>query len=491
MGGIEGAERTNGGNGLECRLDSHLWDGKLLSERSRPDYRVNLGARQCPRLSRQMGFRPHGTPRGPIDWISWRLSPVVVGFRRSAVSLERLNMTNLRKAVSSRRPLCGWRSTLGAGAFAVAAFGSSCGDGGAPSAPVAMPPTSPVAPNVAGVTFLGIPGYDAGWRAGETIAVQVLFSETVSVAGSPRLALGIGSATRFAQFDEEASQGAFVVFRYGVTREDQDGDGVSVGENALILNGATIRNAAGLDADLNLGSYAVENAPAHLVIGVPPERGFTDEHKRAARFSPVLVSQWNGRPFRVDMLRNFPSFVTEADLLELLAPMGRLADRIEVQLGYPVIEMGAPIPVPAGAPPGWNEDWVRYWQETPLPIEPNQIAAFFLDDYSPYEWDGSGLGAPMNAHYTSGSVSYNKRFLGALWTGDDPCCRTGRNSRQGEAIVHEVFHVLGFAHSDDERPASGDGVAMTEQLTGYTHLPVYAADWADIDLLRCIFPEGG
>ena len=82
--------------------------------------------------------------------------------------------------------------------------------------------------------------------------------------------------------------------------------------------------------------------------------------------------------------------------------------------------------------------------------------------------------------------------MGALWTGDDPCCRTGKNSRYGETIVHELFHVLGYVHSDDydflERE---QGVAMTEQLTGFTRLPIYAAKWADIDLLRCIFPKDG
>lgn len=38
-------------------LAGHLWDGKLLSERLRRGYGVNLGVRQCQRLFRQMGFR--------------------------------------------------------------------------------------------------------------------------------------------------------------------------------------------------------------------------------------------------------------------------------------------------------------------------------------------------------------------------------------------------------------------------------------------------
>ena len=253
--------------------------------------------------------------------------------------------------------------------------------------------------------------------------------------------------------------------------------------------------AAGCGGGVDGKPIAPPTTPAPAPAPEPPPEppGCTDEREHAATHSPALVPQWDGTPFRMDMVRNFPDFVTDADLLELLAPMGRLANQIEKQLGYPIIELGGLIPVPAGAPPDWNKDWVRYRLEGPLPIEPDQIVAFYLDDYHPFEWDGSGLGAPMNAHSsTSASVSYNKRFAGALWTGDDPCCERGKNSREGETIVHEVFHVLGFVHSNDyDFLARDDGVAMSELLTGLTRSPVYAADWADIDLLRCIFPQGG
>ena len=61
------------------------------------------------------------------------------------------------------------------------------------------------------------------------------------------------------------------------------------------------------------------------------------------------MREWDGTPFRVDIVRNFPDFVTEADLQQLLDPIGRLADQIELQLGYPVLEMGDLIEVPAGS----------------------------------------------------------------------------------------------------------------------------------------------
>ena len=382
-------------------------------------------------------------------------------------------------------------ATLALGAFAVALL-AGCG-GDTPSTP-ASPPAAPEPPGVTAVTFLTVPFDSIGWVLGETIRIQVLFSEPVSVSGSPRLVLDVGSETRFAPFDEAGSTGAFVVFQYEVTREDRDEDGVSVGADALELNGGTIRNGAGLDANLDLGSHVIENSPPQVVVGAPPQQECTDERERALRFSR-FVGEWDGTAFRVDMMRNFPDFVTDADLLELLAPMGRLADQIEYQLGYPVLEMGGLIEVPAGTPPGWNEDWEAYRPTDPLPRERGQLVAFYLDDYHPNEWDGTGLGAPMNGHTCCGSVSYNKRFLGPLWTGDDPCCKTGQNSRQGETIVHEVFHVLGYVHSDAyDRLNQDEGVAMSDSALTKpwkSGSPVYYAAWTDIDLLRCIFPEGG
>ena len=40
------------------------------------------------------------------------------------------------------------------------------------------------------------------------------------------------------------------------------------------------------------------------------------------------------------MVRNFPEFVTDTDLQQLLDPIGRLADQIEARLGYRIVEMG-------------------------------------------------------------------------------------------------------------------------------------------------------
>ena len=233
---------------------------------------------------------------------------------------------------------------------------------------------------MAAITFLTVSSSPGGWAIGETIRVQVRFSEPVSVSGSPRLALGIGSEIRFAGLDEEVSAGAFVAFAYQVAADDRDEDGVSIGTDALELNGGTIRNGAGLDANLDLGSHVIENSAQQVVAGAPPRRECTDERERATTFSPVLLPKWDGMPFRVDMIRNFPESVTEEDLVQLLAPVGLLADKIERQLGYRILEMGEVIPVPDGMPPGWNEDEAAFRRNCPLPRDRGQITGFYMAD---------------------------------------------------------------------------------------------------------------
>jgi len=84
-------------------------------------------------------------------------------------------------------------------------------------------------------------------------------------------------------------------------------------------------------------------------------RACTDERERAATFSlgAIAVDEWDGTPFRFDIVRGFPDSMTEAELARLLEAVA-LADRkIEDQLGYRILEMGEVIPWPAGpSPPG-------------------------------------------------------------------------------------------------------------------------------------------
>ncbi len=123
------------------------------------------------------------------------------------------------------------------------------------------------APSVAGVTITSRPATGDTYSRGETVEVAVRFSQGVGVTGSPRLALGIGSATRQAGYDRAGATSATQYFRYVVRQADVDADGLSIGSGALTLNNGAIRSNAGANAALALGSHAITNASNAKVNG--------------------------------------------------------------------------------------------------------------------------------------------------------------------------------------------------------------------------------
>ena len=207
----------------------------------------------------------------------------------------------------------------------------------------------------------------------ETIGIQVTFSEAVTVSGSPLLKLGIGQDVRDAAWDEEASDSAFVAFRYVVTLEDRDENGISIGADALDASDATIESANGVEADLSIGDHVVADNGNQLVLGAPPQQACADERELALTHNRAVVSEWDGTPLTVDLVRNFPEAVAEAYLQSELDAIGRLADQIQAQLGYRILERGDLIDVPAGAPNGWDQDFDSYWMNDLLPRRQRQI----------------------------------------------------------------------------------------------------------------------
>ena len=109
------------------------------------------------------------------------------------------------------------------------------------------------------------PGIGDTYALGETIAFDVNYNEPVTVTGAPQLLLTIGSATRIVDLDHASDEGPR--FRYVVQSDDRDADGISIGADALMLNGGTIRDGGGNDADLDLGEHAITNDADHKVDG--------------------------------------------------------------------------------------------------------------------------------------------------------------------------------------------------------------------------------
>ena len=117
------------------------------------------------------------------------------------------------------------------------------------------------------------PGYP--WRRdtfelGERIVIDVVFSEYVDLTGTPSLGLTLGTRTRPAVYASRydcISGTTRLRFTYDVEASDLDSDGLSIAADALSLNGGTIRDIGGTDADLNLGQHAVTDDPDRKVDG--------------------------------------------------------------------------------------------------------------------------------------------------------------------------------------------------------------------------------
>ena len=98
---------------------------------------------------------------------------------------------------------------------------------------------------------------------GEPILVGVRFSEPVDVTGAPQLTIQVGTQTR--QADLHLRRGTALYFEYIVQSSDVDADGYSVPADALSLNGGSIRDADGNDADLTHAAVAAD--PQYKVNG--------------------------------------------------------------------------------------------------------------------------------------------------------------------------------------------------------------------------------
>ncbi|MBB3265823.1 hypothetical protein FHW79_003456 [Azospirillum sp. OGB3] len=101
---------------------------------------------------------------------------------------------------------------------------------------------------------------------GDTLDFTIAFSDAVSVSGAgvPRLALTIGTQTRYATFLRVES--GKLVFRYAVGTGDLDSDGIVVA-GAIDLNGAQIRDSAG-NAVTTLSFGSAAPLTSHVLVNV-------------------------------------------------------------------------------------------------------------------------------------------------------------------------------------------------------------------------------
>ena len=111
-------------------------------------------------------------------------------------------------------------------------------------------------PTVSAVSIASRPADGDAYAAGETIIVEVAFSEEVMLGGLPYIELDIGGETRHATIAASLEASSRISFAYQVQSGDTDRDGVSINANSLRLNGGGAHDRAGNPADLSFNAVA-------------------------------------------------------------------------------------------------------------------------------------------------------------------------------------------------------------------------------------------
>ena len=130
--------------------------------------------------------------------------------------------------------------------------------------------TDTTVPTVSSVTSSTANGT---YKAGVAISIQVNFSESVTVTGTPQLTLETGSTDAVVNY-ASGSGGAALTFTYTVGSGHTSADLDYASTSALALNGGTIKDAAGNAATLTLanrgGSNSLGNNKALVVDTTVP-----------------------------------------------------------------------------------------------------------------------------------------------------------------------------------------------------------------------------
>ena len=128
------------------------------------------------------------------------------------------------------------------------------------------------APEVVGLRITSNPSANDSYATGNVIEVTATFIDEVTVdttSGTPRLALTVGSSTRYADYSASDSTATALVFAYPVTANDRDEDGISIVTDALELNGGAIHKKGDTSTDAVLDHGALSAQSGHRVNRAP------------------------------------------------------------------------------------------------------------------------------------------------------------------------------------------------------------------------------
>ena len=100
------------------------------------------------------------------------------------------------------------------------------------------------APAVQAVSFDNSPVQGDTYELGETIQVKVRFDRAVTVTGTLRVALTVGTHTKQARYYASTTDGDLYFF-YTVRADDRDADGIGIAANALSIDPGAVKDATG------------------------------------------------------------------------------------------------------------------------------------------------------------------------------------------------------------------------------------------------------
>ena len=157
------------------------------------------------------------------------------------------------------------------------------------------------APAVVGVPVLSEAGTDGLWTAGETVEVQLTFSEPVSVetdGGTPSIGLRLGTQAQSAAY-ARGSGTAKLVFGYTLADGEGPHNTMQVTGDSLALNGGTIVSTADSTIDADLAHDGVAESAVPEPVPARATRGVADGP--TAYFSGMPSSHDGEKPFTVKL----------------------------------------------------------------------------------------------------------------------------------------------------------------------------------------------
>ena len=140
-----------------------------------------------------------------------------------------------------------------------------------------------LAPTVSSVVVTSNPGADETYAPGDPIQVTVTFDQAVTVntsGGTPRIQLRVGGGDpqhlKWADY-ESGSGNEALLFAYTVQAGDQDGNGIYIAADELVLNGGTIQSSGGTDANLDYPLQGTQSGHKVDGVGPTPEAAWTSD----------------------------------------------------------------------------------------------------------------------------------------------------------------------------------------------------------------------